>query len=73
MKDIFKKVAELENVSEEEVKSEISEAIRLAMKSDNQNAKALWNEIAPDGKEPSPEEVIEKIAFLIKKRKFYIS
>lgn len=73
MKDVFKEIAKSENISEEEVKSEISEAIRLAMKSDNQNAKALWNKIAPDGKEPSPEEVIEKIASIIIKRKFYIS
>lgn len=73
MKDIFKKVAELENISEEEVKSEISEVIRLAMQSDSPQAKVLWSEIAPDGKEPSPEEVIEKMVLIFKKRKFYIS
>lgn len=72
MKNIFKEIAKSENVSEEVVRKEISEVIRLAMGSDNKNAKAFWNEIAPDGREPSPEEVIEKIAFLIKKRKFYI-
>lgn len=73
MKDVFRRIAIIENISEEEVRREISEAIRLAMKSDNQNAKALWSEIAPDGKEPSPEEAVEMIASLIKKRKFYIS
>lgn len=72
MKNIFKKVAEAENVSEKEVRSEISEAIRIAMKSKNPKAKAFWSEIAPDGKEPSPEEVIEKIASAFEKRKFYI-
>lgn len=73
MKNIFKEVARKENVSEEEVKSEISKVIRLAMQSDKPQARALWNKIAPDGKEPSPEEVIEKISAIIKKRKFYIS
>ncbi len=73
MKDVFKEIAKSENISEEEVRSEISNAIRLAMKSDSPQAKAFWSEISPDGKEPSPEEVVEKIAFIIKKRKFYIS
>lgn len=73
MNNIFKEIARAENISEEKVKSEISEAIRIAMQSENPEAKAFWAEIAPDGKEPSPEEVIEKILSIIKKRKFYIS
>lgn len=73
MKDIFKKVAESENISVEEVRSEISKVIRLAMQSDSPQAKALWAEIAPDGREPSPEEAVEKLAYVFKKRKFYIS
>lgn len=73
MKNIFKEIAREENVSEEEVRKEISEVIRLAMQSDEPQAKKFWAEIAPDGKEPSPEEAIEKVASIIKKRKFYIS
>lgn len=70
MNNIFRKISRAEHISEEKVKSEISEAIRIAMKSEKA---AFWAEIAPDGREPSPEEVIEKITAIIKKRKFYIS
>ena len=70
MNDIFKKVAESQNVSEDEVKNEISKAIRLAMKSDDPIAREFWDKIAPNSEELSTEEVIEKIAFFI--RKFYI-
>lgn len=73
MNNIFRKISRAERISEEKVKSKISEAIRIAMKSEKTEAKAFWTEIAPDGREPSPEEVIEKIATIIKKRKFYIS
>lgn len=71
MNNIFRKISNMENISEKEVKSEISKAVIIAMKSEKTEAKAFWTEIAPDGIKPSPEEVIEKIAMIIK-RKFYI-
>ncbi|MDE7365643.1 MAG: hypothetical protein K2N27_12340 [Ruminococcus sp.] len=72
MKNIFSEVAKSENISEEEVKNEISKAVRIAMQSDSPQAKAFWSKIAPDGKEPSPEKVLEKLAEEFQKRKFYI-
>lgn len=72
MKEILKKIAESENITEDEVRYEIDEAIKTAMQSDDPQTRKIWAEIAPDGEMTSQEEIISKLAMMIAKRKFYI-
>lgn len=55
--DIFKAVARIHNVSEEEVRSEIQKAIAKACK----NSQAIAEKIPSEGEIPTPEEVIAYI------------
>lgn len=49
---VISAIAEKEGGSPERVESEMRKAIRLAMTTDDPKARALWRQIAPDGKEP---------------------
>lgn len=55
--DIYKAVARIHNVSEEEVRSEIQKAIAEACR----NSEALADKISSEGEIPTPEEVIAYI------------
>lgn len=67
MKDIIRKIAIQNGVSEAEVENEMREAIRIAMKSTEPSAKEFWQQLAPDGKEPPLEVVIGAIAGKVRK------
>ena len=69
MKNIIKKVAKAHKMSEQEVRKEMSVAIRAAMKSTDPTAQAFWKQIAPDGKEPPVEKVIATIALMVQDNK----
>ncbi len=68
MNNVIKKTAKKFNVSEHEVLTEISNAIRISMQCDSLESKKLWSDIAPDGKVPSPETFIRKIKEQCQKR-----
>lgn len=56
-----KKTAAESNVTENEVKDEISAAIEAAMKNPTPEAAELWSKIAKDGKNPTAEDLIRYI------------
>lgn len=58
-KKIIQAVAAKNGVTPEQVESEIKKAVRLAMASDDPNAQALWKQMAPDGKEPELDAVLD--------------
>lgn len=58
----FKKIAEKEGVTVEEVREEIKKAIDVAMQSDDPAVKLYWKNICNYGKVPTPEEVVIYIA-----------
>lgn len=58
----FKKIAEKEGVTVEEVREEIKKAIDAAMQSDDPAVKLYWENICTYGKVPTPEEVVIYIA-----------
>ncbi len=61
----IEKVAEEFNVSEQEVENEISKAILEARKSSDEDTQKIWQELFPNGKEPSPTELIEALTNVI--------
>ncbi|MGN0534650.1 MAG: sporulation initiation factor Spo0A C-terminal domain-containing protein [Eubacterium sp.] len=65
MKSIFKQVAERHGTTEQEVEAEITSAIKIAMKSEDPNARAFWKAVAPDGKMPPIEKVLTILASMI--------
>ena len=60
--DAFKKVSEKLDVSEQEVKNEISNAISEGMNSTDPEVQGIWDELFPEGGEPSPEALIEMLS-----------
>ena len=48
MNDIFRQIAKENGTTEKAVKEEMQFAIRKAMKSDEPEAMAFWNAVAPD-------------------------
>lgn len=68
MNDIFRQIAKENGTTEKAVKQEMELAIREAMKSTEPEAVAFWNSVAPDGKEPEIEKVIEMIALKVNNR-----
>lgn len=61
-KDIIKKVAKVNGVSEAEVRKEINIAIDEGMKSTDPEAMAFWAQLSKNGRRPTPEEVVEKLS-----------
>ena len=55
-------IAKREGKETAEIPREIEKAIRSAMQNNDPEIRALWRVIAPDGKPPSAEELIERIA-----------
>lgn len=69
MKNIIRKIAKENGVTELEVRNEMQIAIRAAMQSTEPTAQAFWKQIAPDGKEPPIETVIGAIALMVQENK----
>ncbi len=57
----IQKTAKFYGVSAEKVRDEISFAIKIAKSNTDPQVQAKWNELFPNGKEPTPEELIETI------------
>ena len=70
MNDIFRQIAKENGTTEKAVKEEMQFAIREAMKSAEPKAIAFWKAVAPDGKEPTIEKVIEMIALNVNNRMY---
>lgn len=58
MQQIIKQIARQNNVSVEEVKSEIAAAIQMGMRCPDTKVQQQWNAIPKKQKIPTPEEVI---------------
>ena len=58
-KEVIYEVAKENNTTPEIVEEEMRKAIRAAMATKDPHAQALWKKIAPDGKEPSIEAVLQ--------------
>ena len=69
MKDIIRKIAKENGVTELEVRNEMQIAIRAAMQSTEPTAQAFWKQIAPDGKEPPVEKVIASMSLLVQENR----
>lgn len=65
---VIKKVAKVHGVSVKEVREEMQKAIRAGRESSDPNAQAMWNRLFPDGKEPTPEELIRVLAGEVRAR-----
>lgn len=52
-KKIIRQIAKQNGVTPQEVINDMKEAIRVGMASTEPTARAFWQQIAPDGKEPS--------------------
>ena len=65
MKKILEHVAKQYDVSVDEVRREMATAIHEGMQSTDPNVQKLWKEIAKDGKEPTPEELIVHILTML--------
>ena len=66
--NVLKRVAKAHGVTEKEVRDEMQKAIRAGRESSDPNAKAMWNKLFPDGKEPTPEEFIRVLAGEVRAR-----
>jgi len=56
--DVIMLVAKKMNKTPQEVEREMNDAISQAMKSTDPEAQRIWKQLAPDGKHPSIETVI---------------
>ena len=65
-KSIIRKIAKEHGVSAKQVEADIREAIRFSMAAETPRARILWNELSPDGKEPSVDTFLK---FCVKKVK----
>lgn len=69
--NVIKRVAKAHGVSAKEVREEMLVAIRAGRENPDPKVQAMWNRLFPDGKEPTPEEFILKVATLAKSRSKY--
>ena len=59
---IINEIARRHGVSPEEVRAEMESAIRQGFHSQEAGAREAWAEIAPDGVQPAPEELIFRLS-----------
>ena len=64
-RSIINEVAARNGVSPEEVRAEMEGAIGQAFQNRGRQKHSLWAELAPDGIQPAPEEVIFRLAALV--------
>lgn len=69
--NVIKRVAKAHGVSAKEVREEMLVAIRAGRENPDPKVQAMWNRLFPDGKEPTPEEFILKVATLAKSQSKY--
>ena len=67
-KRIIKKIEKENQVTAKQVRNDIRQAIQMAMLSPSSQSRAIWDKLAPDGKEPSVDEVIKFCVRQIKER-----
>ena len=67
-KKIIKQIAKREGVTEKQVEKDMQEAIRFAMASLNPDAQKFWQQISPDGSEPSVDIFLKAISAEVLKR-----
>lgn len=69
-KEILVQVAIANRVSLGEVEKEISLAIHEAMNNPDPEIQAIWRELVPDGREPTPEQAVLLLAdYCVRKNK----
>ena len=66
-RDVIKEIAKRHGVSPEEVRAEMEQAIKLAFGNQDPKARKLWEKLAPDGTQPTPEEFISRVAHMAKR------
>ena len=64
-KEILRRIAQRNNVSESEVRANIEDAIRLGMNSGDPKIKEIWESIPAESGMPSVEELIFGIAYQV--------
>ena len=69
----IKKIARQEGVSEDYVYAEMQKAIAEGFNNPDPAVQEHWKKIAPDGKIPSPEKVIEILSKQIKECEFDVN
>ncbi|MBQ3231143.1 MAG: sporulation initiation factor Spo0A [Clostridia bacterium] len=61
MKNLYKTIAEENKTTPYEVEDQIEIAIRAAMNDPSPEAQEFWKQLSQNGKEPSPEDVINAV------------
>lgn len=61
MKNLYKAIAEENKTTPYEVEDQIEIAIRAAMNDPSPEAQEFWKQIAPNGEQPSAEDVINAV------------
>ena len=64
-RSIINEVAMRNGVSPEEVRAEMENAIGLAFQNQGRERQGVWAELAPDGVQPAPEDVIFRLAAMV--------
>ena len=67
MKEVIEQIAQENNISVDEVKSEIENAIKRADKNITPESKAFWDILSFEEKEPTIEEFISLCAVIVKR------
>lgn len=69
-KKIIKQIANKNGVTTSQVRAELREAMKISMASQEPQAKEFWQQISPDGYEPSVDDFLK---FCINRAKFRIA
>ena len=67
-RDVIKEIAKRHGVSPEEVRAAMEQAIKLAFGNQDPKARKLWEKLAPDGTQPTPEDFILRAAHMANER-----
>ena len=70
-KNVIRQVAQMHNVSEEEVKREMQAAIHEAIQSNDPEVKRRWSKSCKNGKEPTPEELLQYLSHEVRRKTKY--
>lgn len=64
----IKEIAQEKNLSIDEIRGEMQNAINIAMQNPTPEIKEYWAKMCPDGSTPTPEDVIASIVDKIKNK-----